>query len=162
MRIEDATESDLPQITAIYNEVITTSTAVFSDEPVSIESRGLWLKAHRREGQPVIVARREGEVAGFAAYGAFRPWPGYGPTVEHSVHVAPAERRRGIGRSLVGELIDRARHARLHTMVAGVDAENRASISLHEQLGFQRVGLMPEIARKFGRWVDLSLLQLRL
>jgi phosphinothricin acetyltransferase len=162
MRIEDANERDIPQLTAIYNEIIATSTAVFSEDLVSIESHRLWLGAHHDAEQPVIVARVEGEVAGFAAYGEFRAWPGYRSTVEHSVHVAPGYRRLGIGRALVEELIDRARASGLHVMVAGIDAENQASLRLHEQLGFEHVGRMPEIARKFDRWVDLSLLQLTL
>jgi L-amino acid N-acyltransferase len=162
MHIEDANEGDIPQITAIYNEIIATSTAVFSEEPVSQVSRRLWLVSHRTAEQPVIVARVEGEVAGFAAYGDFRAWPGYRSTVEHSVHVAPDRRRLGIGRALVEELIDRARIAGVHVVVAGIDAENQASLRLHEGLGFEQVGRMPEIARKFDRWVDLVLLQLTL
>ncbi len=162
MQIEDATERDVPQLTVIYNEVIATSTAVFSEEPVSFESRHRWLMAHREAGNPVIVARVEGEVAGFGAYGEFRDWPGYSSTVEHSVHVAPEHRRQGIGRALLEELIKRAREVGLHVMVAGIDAENHPSLRLHEDLGFEHVGRMPEIARKFGHWVDLALLQLAL
>jgi L-amino acid N-acyltransferase len=162
MQIEDATERDVPQLTAIYNEIIATSTAVFSEEPVSLESRHRWLMAHREASHPVIVARVEGEVAGFSAYGEFRAWPGYSSTVEHSVHVAPEHRRQGIGRALLEELIERAREAGLHVMVAGIDAENHPSLRLHEELGFEHVGRMPEIARKFDHWVDLALLQLAL
>jgi len=110
----------------------------------------------------VIVARAEGEVVGFATYGAFRPWPGYRSTVEHSVHVAAGHRRRGIGRALLEDIVQRARQAGVHVIVAGIDAENRASLRLHQQLGFAPVGTLPEVARKFGRWVDLSLLLLQL
>jgi L-amino acid N-acyltransferase len=162
MHVEDASERDIPQLTAIYNEIIATSTAVFSEDPVSLESRRLWLGSHLAAGQPVIVARVEGKVAGFASYGDFRAWPGYRSTVEHSVHVAPDHRRLGIGRALVEELIDRAHMAGVHVMVAGIDAENQASLQLHQRLGFVQVGHMPEIARKFDRWVDLTLLQLTL
>jgi phosphinothricin acetyltransferase len=162
MLIEDATEADVPEILAIYNDVIATSTAIFSDRPVTAQDRLAWLRSRRARGQPVIVARHHGAVVGFASYGDFRPWPGYASSVEHSVHVAAAERRRGIGRMLVQEIIARAENAGMHVVVAGIDAENEASLRLHEQLGFERVGHMPEIARKFDRWVDLVLMELRL
>jgi phosphinothricin acetyltransferase len=110
----------------------------------------------------VIVARAEGEVAGFASYGAFRPWPGYRLTVEHSVYVAAPLRRRGAGRRLVVELLDRARADGMHVVVAGIDAANDASLRLHEGLGFEQVGRLPQVARKFDRWLDLVLLQLTL
>jgi phosphinothricin acetyltransferase len=160
--IEDATEADVPQIAAIYNEVIATSTAVFSDEQVTVEDRLDWLRSRRAKGQPVLVAREAGEVLGFASYGDFRTWPGYRSTVEHSVHVAARRRRQGVGRRLVGEILERAGAAGKHVVVAGIDAENHASLRLHEELGFQRVGNMPEVAQKFDRWVDLVLLQLTL
>jgi L-amino acid N-acyltransferase len=162
MQIEDATDADVPEIVVIYNDVIATSTAVFSDQPVTVESRREWLRAHRARGQPVIVARVDGAVVGFASYGEFRPWPGYSTTVEHSVHIAAAWRRQGIGRRLVRELLERARKDGKHVMVAGIDAENHASLRLHEQLGFRPVGRLAQVARKFDRWVDLALLQLEL
>jgi phosphinothricin acetyltransferase len=160
--IEDAAEADVPEIVAIYNEVIATSTAVFSDRPVTVGDRLAWLRSRLASGQPVLVARESGAVLGFASYGDFRSWPGYASTVEHSVHVAAAARRRGIGRRLVEEILIRARTAGKHAVVAGVDAANEASLRLHEQLGFERVGHMPEIARKFDRWVDLVLMEIRL
>jgi phosphinothricin acetyltransferase len=162
MLIEDASEADVAEIASIYNEVIATSTAVFSEQPVAVEDRLEWLRARRAQDQPVIVAREDGAVVGFATYGGFRSWPGYRLTVEHSVHVAAGRRRRGVGRRLVQETIERARRAGMHAVVGGIDADNHASLRLHEQLGFEEVGRMPEIARKFDRWVDLVLMQLML
>jgi phosphinothricin acetyltransferase len=162
MNIDDATDGDLPEIVAIYNHAIATSTAVFSDEPVTMEYQREWLNARRAARNPVIVARLGGGIAGFASYGEFRPWPGYRLTVEHSVYVLAAQRRRGIGRRLVAELLDRARQAGKHAVVAGIDAENHPSLRMHEQLGFEQVGRLPEVARKFDRWLDLVLLQLTL
>ncbi len=162
MRIEDATDADVPEIVAIYNDVIATSTAVFSERPVTVADRREWLRARRAQAYPVIVARMDGAVAGFASYGAFRSGSGYQRTVEHSVHVAAERRRQGIGLRLLEELLDRARREGRHVVVAGVDADNRASLRLHEQLGFEQVGRMPQVARKFDRWVDLSLLQITL
>lgn len=160
--LDAATAADLPQITAIYNDVIATTTAVFSEVPVTVEDRAAWLAEKRAAGLPVLVARDGDVVAGFATYGPFRPWPGFRTSVEHSVHVARSHRRRGLGRRLVQALLDEATAAGLHVMVAGVDGSNAASIALHEALGFEQVGRMPEIATKFDRWLELVFLQRRL
>jgi phosphinothricin acetyltransferase len=163
VRIVDATDADAEAIAAIYNRVIASSTAVFTEQPVTAEDRIRWIRQRRGDGFPVLVARDDdGQAVAFASYGPFRPWPGYALTVEHSVHVAESHRRRGLGRQLVQALIDRARAAGLHTMVAGLDADNRASRRLHEQLGFREVARMLQVARKFDRWIDLLLLQLTL
>jgi L-amino acid N-acyltransferase YncA len=162
MIIEDASDSDLPAIVAIYNDAIATSTAVFSDRPVTVERQREWMDGRRKAGNPVIVARLDDAVVGFASYGEFRPWPGYRLTVEHSVYVLAGARRQGIGGQLVGELLERARQAGKHAVVAAVDADNGASLRMHEQLGFEQVGRLPEVARKFGRWLDLVLLELTL
>jgi phosphinothricin acetyltransferase len=160
VNIEEASDSDLPGIVAIYNEAITTSTAVFSDRPVTIESQRQWLSDRRAAGHPVIVAREDGAVLGFASYGHFRPSPGYALTVEHSVYVHAGRRREGIGRRLVKELLERARRDGKHAVVAGIDAENRSSLLMHEQLGFEQVGRLPQVARKFDRWLDLVFMEL--
>ena len=136
MPIEDADERDLPGILAILNDVIATSTAVFSDDPVTLPEQREWLLRRRERGFPVLVVRDGDEVLAYASYGDFRPHPGYRTTVEHTVHVAAAARRRGIGRELVTRLIELAREDGMHVMVAGVDATNEPSIALHEQLGF--------------------------
>ncbi len=162
MNAVDATESDVPAITAIYNDVIETSTAVFSDRPVTVADRVKWLRERHGEGFPVLVVRDGETTVGFGSYGRFRTWPGYHTTVEHSVHVAESHRRQGIGRTLLEALVERARAAGFHAMVGGIDAENTGSLALHEQLGFVRVGHLPEIAHKFGRYVDLELVQITL
>jgi L-amino acid N-acyltransferase YncA len=162
MTIDDASEADLPLIVAIYNEVVATSTAVFSETPTTVEAQRERLRARRAEGHPTLVARLGEEVLGFASYGQFRPWPGYSRTVEHSVYVASSHRREGIGRRLLEELLARARQAHMHVVIAGIDADNHASLRLHEHLGFEPAGRLPEVARKFDRWLDLVLLELRL
>ena len=158
--IGPAEDSDLEGITAIYNDVIATSTAVFSNDPVSVENRREWLAARRARGFPVLVARDAAEVLGFGSFGEFRAWPGYQTTVEHSVHVSAEHRRRGVGSLLVRALIDDARALGFHVMIAGIDATNEASLALHRRLGFVEAGRFPEIARKFDRWLELVLLQL--
>jgi L-amino acid N-acyltransferase YncA len=158
--VRDAETADLPGLLEIYNDVIRTSTAVFSNEQVTIDERAAWLEARRAQGFPVLVTTDEQGVAGFGSFGAFRSWPGYRTTVEHSVHVRADRRGQGLGTAIVVELIERAAALRMHAMIAGVEAENVASIRLHERLGFVTVARLPEIARKFDRWLDLVLLEL--
>jgi L-amino acid N-acyltransferase len=160
--IGPAQDSDLDGITAIYNDVIATSTAVFSDDLVTVENRREWLAERRARGFPVLVARESGKVLGFGSFGDFRAWPGYRTTVEHSVHVAAEARRRGIGALLVRALIAEARALGMHVMIAGVVSTNEASLALHRRLGFVEVGRLPEIARKFDEWLELVVLQLAL
>ena len=154
-----ATRAHLPEILAIYNEVIRTSTAVFSDVEVSLQNREEWLTAKAAAGHPVLIALDDSGVTGFGTFGDFRAWPGYRHSVEHSVHVRADRRRRGIGRELVLALLAEARRLDKHVMVAGIDAENVTSISLHESIGFEVVGHLREVAYKFGRWLDLKFLQ---
>jgi phosphinothricin acetyltransferase len=162
LRIADADVADVPAIVSIYNDVLATSTAIFSDEPVTVADMSARLAARRERGYATIVARKGERVLGYASFGEFRSWPGYRTTVEHSVYVDASRRRAGVGMLLMGELIKRAAGAGMHAMVGGIDADNGASLALHERLGFERVALLPEVARKFDRWLDLVLVQLML
>jgi phosphinothricin acetyltransferase len=101
-------------------------------------------------------------VVGFASFGEFRAWPGYRYTVEHSVHVRADRRGAGVGSALMRQIIDAARRQQKHVLIAGVDAENAASIRFHERLGFERVAHFRQVGFKFGRWLDLVFLQLML
>lgn len=159
MIIREATPEDLPAILAIYNEVILTSTAVYCDDPVALEERTRWFEGRRAQGYPVLVAEAEGQIAGYASFGDFRTFPGYRFSVEHSVHLAPAFRGRGTGSALVEALLPHARALGKHVMIAAVDAANQGSIRFHERLGFKEVARMPEVGYKFGRWLDLVMLQ---
>lgn len=161
--IRDAVEADLAAITEITNQVVAEGTAIWRDDPVTVEDRRAWLAQRRASDHPVLVAETEtGEVAGFATFGAFRPFPGYHPTVEHSIHLAEEHRGLGIGRQLLDALIERATAAGKEAMVAGVDAATVGSVRFHERAGFREVGHLPRIGRKFGQPVDLILLQLDL
>jgi L-amino acid N-acyltransferase len=160
--VRDADESHLPAILAIYNEVLAHSTAIFSDQPTTLEERTAWFRARLAQGYPVLVAVEGPRVLGYATFGDFRSWPGYRHTVEHSVHVAADARGRGVGGVLMAQLLPRAAALGKHVMVAGIDASNAASIRFHERLGFERVGLLREVGCKFGRWLDLAFLERRL
>ena len=108
------------------------------------------------------MAELDGRVVGFCTYGEFREnrrWEGYRFTAELTIHVAPDHHGGGVGRSLLAALIERARADGLHTLVAAIDGANEGSIRFHERLGFVETARMPQIGFKFGRWLDLVLLQ---
>jgi phosphinothricin acetyltransferase len=159
IEIREAHEGDLPAILDIYNDVVATSTAIYRDEPATLDDRRSWFAARRAEGQPVLVAIEGDAVVGFAAFGGFRPWPGYRFTVEHSVHVRSGRRGQGVGAALMTPLIERATALGMHVMIAGIDADNAGSIRFHERLGFDKVAHMKQVGFKFGRWLDLVLMQ---
>jgi phosphinothricin acetyltransferase len=159
-RIRDATPNDLGAMLAIFNEVIANSTAVYFLQPATLDDRRAWFEARRKAGYPVLVAEQGGEVLGFSSFGEFRGvWPGYRYSVEHSVHVRADARGRGIGRQLIEALFEPALAMGKHVMIGGIDADNAASLRLHEALGFQRVAHFREVGHKFGRWLDLVFMQ---
>lgn len=161
MLIRDAGLSDIAAITAIYNHAVLHTTAIWNDTPISVQNRIDWLQQRQAQGYPVLVAvNQTHEVLGYASFGDWRPFDGYKQTVEHSVYVREGQQGAGIGTALMQALMLRARQLDKHVMVAAVDADNIASIKLHLALGFQQVGLMPQVGRKFGRWLDLVWLQL--
>ncbi len=159
MDIRPATEADIPGIVAIYNEVIDTSTAVYSVKPVDLADRLAWFVERTAKGYPVLVALDETGVVGFSTFGDFRSSPGYRYSVEHSVHVRNDQRGRGVGEKLLEALFPPALALGKHVMIGAIDAANHASIRFHEKIGFTVVGTMPEVGRKFGRWLDLVFMQ---
>jgi len=159
--IRDAQDADLEGILHIYNDAVQNSTAIWNDSSVDLANRRAWLAERQEQGNPVLVALDDdGQVVGYASYGPWRPHEGYRHTVEHSVYVRDGQRGGGVGRSLMHELIQRARSAGRHVMVGAIESENRASIHMHQQLGFTHVGQMRQVGCKFGRWLDLTLVQL--
>lgn len=162
MIIREATTGDVAAITALYNATIPTTTSAWTETLQTEPERLEWLLHQRSDGFPVLVAESDGEVVGYTAYEHFRgagKWPGYRFTVEHSVHVAERHWGAGVGRALIEQLVDHARAAGLHVMVAAIDGANSGSIEFHRRLGFVEVARMPETGHKFGRWLDLVLMQ---
>lgn len=160
--IRDAVEADLPAIRDIYNHAVEHTTAIWNEVLIDVDNRRVWLELRRAKGFPVLVAEKDGKVAGYASYGEWRAFDGYRHTVEHSVYVDRDCRGAGIGKKLMLELIARAKAADMHVMIAAIEAENKASIALHERLGFRLVGIHREVGIKFGRWLDLAAMELRL
>jgi L-amino acid N-acyltransferase YncA len=159
--IRSATAADAVAIASLLNAFIATTTIEWTDTPQTPDRILAWLDEH----ETILVAEDRGEVVGVAAFGSFRDVvqrPGYRFTVENTIHVREDRWGSGVGRDLMRALIDEARNIGKHTMVAAIDGANEASIRFHERLGFVEVARMPEIGAKFGRWLDLVLLQLRL
>lgn len=162
MLVRDAEQDDLPAILDIHNTAIAESTAIWDEQPVDLQERVAWLDQRRAAGFPVLVCIIDDTVAGYASYGSWRPKSGYRHTVENSVYVSDSFHRRGVATALMRELLARAEAAGLHAVVAGIEASNTTSIALHEKFGFRIVGELPEVGVKFGRWLDLVLMQLTL
>ena len=161
MTIQDATAADLPAILAIYNDAVENTTAIWNETQVDLANRQAWLSERTAAGFPVLVAHDgTGAVVGYASYGTWRSIEGFRHTVEHSVYVRSDQRGQGLGPLLMQALIERAKQSRLHVMVAAIESENSASIRLHERAGFVITGQMPQVGRKFGRWLDLTFMQL--
>ena len=163
MLVRDATVEDMEAVRSIYNALLATTTIAWTEEEQTAAQRLAWFERQTERGFPVLVAEDAGTVVGFAAYGDFRgagKWLGYRHTVEHTIHIRESHWGAGVGRLLLTVLIDRARSQGLHAMVGAVDGDNDASVRFHERLGFVEVGRMPEVGTKFGRWLDLVLMQL--
>ncbi len=132
--IREATEKDVTYILDIYNDVILNTTAVYAYKPVTLKNRIDWYKQKKADGYPIFVYELDNKVVGFTTFGPFRAWPAYKYSIEHSAYVNKEYRNRGIGTSLMKELIAIAREREYMTLIAGIDAENEKSIALHETM----------------------------
>ena len=159
--IRPATESDLVAINDIYNHFVLHSTCTYQEEPEPIESRREWFH-HHGEKHPVIVAVSEGQVVGWGSISAYHERSAYRHTVENSIYVHHQHHRRGIGSLLLQELIVRSRQLGHRAIIAGIDGEQTASVALHTKHGFQKVGHLKQVGRKFDRWLDVIYMQLSL
>ncbi|TFY85890.1 N-acetyltransferase family protein [Pseudomonas kairouanensis] len=160
--IRDATQHDLPAIRAIYNDAVLNTTAIWNEQPVDLGNRQAWFSARHAQGYPILVSVENDEVTGYASFGDWRPFEGFRYSVEHSVYIRSDQRGKGLGPLLMQALIERARLCGKQVMVAAIESGNQASIRLHERLGFITTGQMPQVGIKFGRWLDLTFMQLAL
>jgi phosphinothricin acetyltransferase len=160
--VRDATVDDLAAITELFNALIPTTTIAWRDDLADADEMAQWFATQSETGNPVLVAEREGAVVGYTTWTWFRGgprFPGYRHTRELTIHVDGRHHGHGLGRLLIEALVERARHDDIHVLVAGVDADNEASVEFHRRLGFVEVARMPEVGRKFARWLDLVLFQ---
>jgi L-amino acid N-acyltransferase len=150
-------------IREILNEAIENSTALYDYQPRSKESMFDWFEAKRAGDFPVIgIESPAGELLGFGSFGTFRAWPAFKYSVEHSIYVHHEHRGQGLGEKLLIAIIDAAKEQQKHVIIGGIDSTNAASIALHEKHGFNKVGILPQVGFKFGRWLDMAFYQLTL
>lgn len=150
-------------ILSIFNDAIANSTALYEYEPRTMDTMRAWFDTKAKGNFPVLGLEDEsGALMGFASYGSFRAFAAYKYTVEHSVYVDSRFRGRGVGRRLLGEIIEAAKSQHYHMMIGGIDADNAASIALHRSLGFTHCASIKQAGFKFGRWLDLEFYQLLL
>lgn len=161
MNVRPAELTDAESIAAIYNVEVLETTATFDLETRSVPDQRRWLQ-DRSGAHIVLVAEVEGEVVGFSSLSPFHARPAYKTTVESSVYVHRDHRGQGVARSLMEKLIDTARVHGFHTIIARISDGQTPSLSLHESLGFEAVGVEREVGRKFGRWLDVSIMQVML
>jgi L-amino acid N-acyltransferase len=158
MEVRLARVDDAEAIRAIYNAEVTGSTVTFDLEPRNIEEQRAWVARHQG-AHPAVVACEGPTVVGFGSLSPFRDRPAYAPTVEDSVYVDQARRGKGAGRLLLDELVRLAGKQGFHSVIARTAGDNEPSIALHLACGFVLVGVEKEVGRKFGRWIDVAILQ---
>jgi phosphinothricin acetyltransferase len=158
MEVRLATLDDAEPIRQIYNLEVTTSTATFDLVPRSLEDQRRW-QAERAGARAVVVAELDGQVCGFASLSPWRDRPAYSTTVEDSVYVHREHQGEGVGRALLEELVRTATAHGFHACMARIVGGHQASIALHERCGFEVVGTEREVGRKFGRWLDVVLME---
>jgi len=157
MIIRPASLTDLPSLTEIYNYYVQNSEATFDVQPFIPEQRHGWFRDHSDSpGHRILVAEQNGgEILGYAASGPFRSKEGYRTTVEVTVYCSPGATGKGIGAALYRELFQLLAGEDVHRAVAGIAQPNAASNTLHERLGFTRVGTFTQVGRKFGKYIDV-------
>jgi len=157
--IRDAVAADCEAMRALLNVEIRTGVNVWHETERSPAGMRDWMQERQAAGMAVLVAERGGRVVGYGGYGPFRPHSGYALTVEHSLYVDPVVQGQGVGGALLAALLHRAVAQGLHAMIGGIEADNAASMALHRRHGFVETGRLPEVGRKFDRWLTLVFMQ---
>jgi phosphinothricin acetyltransferase len=161
--IRPSRDDDLPAITAIYAWNVQNGTGTFELEPPSLQEMTRRRGDLLAKGLPWLVAERGGQLLGYAYAGPFRPRPAYRFFLEDSIYLAEAAQRQGVGRLLLAELLARCQAAGARQMLAVIgDSANLGSIGVHRALGFEPTGVLKSAGWKFGRWLDVVLMQKQL
>jgi phosphinothricin acetyltransferase len=159
VQIIEARAEHIPAITEIYNDAIDHSVATFDTQHKTVEEQKAWVAGHGKR-YPMLVAVVGDEVIGWASLSAYSDRCAYADTVEISLYVRDGFRGKGVGRELTGALLQAGREAGLHTVVARIESSNEASIHIFKTFGFSYVGVMREVGYKFGRLLDVTIMQL--
>ena len=154
-----AQPADAAAIAAIWNPFIRDTAVTFNPVEKSPADVAAMILDRQAAGHGVFVAEHQGHVAGFASYAQFRGGAGYARTMEHTILLSPAAQGSGFGRALMTALEDHARAAGIHSLIAGVSAENPAGRAFHAAIGYRAIATLPQVGYKFGRWMDLVLMQ---
>ena len=163
LQIRPSADADLPAIQAIYAQAVLEGTGTFETEVPSVEEMARRRAEVLGRRLPWLVAEREGVILGYAYANYVRPRLAYRFCVEDSIYLAPAAQGQGVGRLLLAELIARCEAAGARQMLAVIgDANNAGSIGVHTALGFQHTGVLKSAGWKFGRWLDVVLMQRQL
>jgi phosphinothricin acetyltransferase len=160
--IRDASRADLPAIVAIYNHEVLHGVATFDTVPWTVDGQGEWFAEHGTPRRPLLVADEGGVVVGWGTLSAWSTRCAYARAAEDSVYVHDQHRGRGIGRALLEALVARARGAGLGVVLARIERSGEVSLALHRKLGFETIGTMRRVGEKFGRVLDVELLELHL
>lgn len=158
--VRPVADGDAEAIRAIYNPEVLESTVTFDLVPRTLEDQLAW--QHERSGaHAVLVAVDDdtGELVGYASLSAYKERAAYATTVEDSVYIRRDQQGRGVGRLLLTELVGVATAHGFHAVMARIVGGHDASIALHAALGFEIVGTEREVGRKFGRWLDVVVMQ---
>lgn len=153
----DATHAE--NILAIYNHAVTATTDTFDLVPRTLDQQLAWLADHAGVHPALVAVDAGGTVLGFGSLSPYRPRPAYATTVEDSVYVAEAARGRGVGKTLLAELVRMGRDHGFHSVIGRIVGHNEVSIGLHRTCGFSEVGVEREVGRKFNRWLDVVVMQ---
>ncbi len=154
-RIRLATPADHPAILEIYNHYVTSDHATFDTAPFTLVERGPWFAIFDGVRHSLVIAEDESGCLGYAAAAPFRPKPAYLATVETTVYAAPHAIGREVGRLVMESLLERCDASGVHAEIAAISLPNPASERLHASLGYEPIGVMPQVGRKFDRWIDI-------
>ena len=159
MEVRLARSEDAEAIRAIYNREVLGGTVTFDLVERSPDDQQVWLDEHSGAHPAVVAVDDRGRVSGFGSLSPYRSRPAYRTTVEDSVYVHSASRGQGVGRAVLDELIDLAGAHGFHAIMARIVGDHEASIRLHQGCGFELVGIERQVGRKFGRWLDVAIMQ---
>jgi len=159
MTIRRATLEDLQAITEIYNDAIINTVATFDTQPKTLEEQGRWFESHD-SGHPILVAEEGGNVIGWVCVSEWSDRCAYLDTAELSIYVRRENREKGVGNKLIESILQESKYVGLHTIVARIESSNKVIIHLCEKYGFFHVGVMKEVGYKFGRLLDVVIMQI--
>ncbi|MDG5471865.1 GNAT family N-acetyltransferase [Jeotgalibacillus sp. ET6] len=157
--IREASQQDLTEMAAIYNQAIEETVATFDLRRQTLEERQTWFEKYGGR-HPLIVAELNGRIAGYSSLSPFRDKEAYSNTVELSIYISPDFQGKGIGNLLMKEILQRAASQDHHVVIGGITGGNAASVRLHEKFGFEFAGCFKEVGYKFNQWQDVHFYQL--